>query len=220
MAKTRHTAEGDRYAAAEDEGRLREYLEQSSRVEIHTAESLAQVLFGMDGPVLPHQRKAAKRWARRLQKLRYPLFPCDAEGRILSDEEADARADRGIARRWRYEPDGRWAREFGETLDAEGRAALADGLVAIEESEPPEVFDEPRSRIIEGLRSILPLDAYRAARRRFEEARAATLKRHQSSLVNQLSRTAITDRPGVGQPQQVRYPAVLRGMMHCLIRRA
>jgi len=220
MAKKTNTAEADRYAAAEDEGRLREYLERSGTDAIHTVRSFAQVLYGNDGPLLPHQRKHAARWAQRLRKYRYPLFPCDAEGRIISDEEADAQAERGVARRWRYHREGRWAREFGETLDAEGRAALADGLVALEESAPPEVFDEPRSRVLDGIRLIVSFDEHRNAKHRFEEARAAIMGRYRGSLVNQLSRTTMPERSGGGQSERAGQPNGGRGMMHFQRRRA
>lgn len=213
MAKKKHTAEGDRCAAAEEEGRLREHLERSGPSEIHTAVSIARVLFGTDGPVLARQRKAAMRWAKRLRKLRYPLFPCDAEGTILSDEEADAQANRGVVRRWRYHPDGRWAREFGETLDGEGMAALADGLVALEESEPPTVFAEPRSRVLDGIRSILSLDEYRRAKDRFVQARAAIMARHRGCLVNQLSRTMAPELSDGGHPDRLAHLATARGTM-------
>ncbi len=215
MGKKTNTAEADRYAAAEEEARLREYLERSGPEAIHSVKSIAQVLFGCDGPVLPRQRKHATRWAQRLRRYQYPLMPCDEEGTVLSDEEANARAARGIARRWRYYPDGRWVREFGETLDAEGRAALADGLVALEESESPPVFDEPRERILEGIRSIVSLHEYREAKRRFAAARA-TLERHRASLVNQLSRTTLGEQSDVGRRQHSGDPAVAKDMMQSM----
>ena len=189
MVRKKHTAEADRHAAAEDEGRLRQFLEQAGTGTIHTVNSVAEVLFGHDGCLLPRQRKSARRWIEKLQNLRYPLYPCDEHGTLLSDKQADDQARRGFARRWRYFPDGRWASEFGEALDSDGRADFADGVVALEQSNPPEIFDEPRSRLLEGLRAILTLDEYRAAERRFETARTVILNRHRSSLVNQLART-------------------------------
>lgn len=191
MARKKHTVEADRYAAAEDEGRLRQFLEQAGADAIHTVNSIGEVLFGCDGRLLPHQRRAARRWMDKLRKLRYPLFPCDEDGAVLSDEDADDRARRGSIRRWRYFPDGRWANEFGESLDAKGRADLADGLVALEKSDPPEIFNEPRSRLLDGIRSILTLNEYREATRRFETAEAATFDRHRASLINQLSCTTV-----------------------------
>lgn len=214
MTRKKHTAERDRHAAAEDEGRLRQFLEQAGPKAIHTVNSIGAVLFGCDGPLRPHQRRAARRWMDRLRKLRYPLFPCDKDGALLSEKDANAHARRGRTRYWRYDPDGRWANEFGETLDAKGRADLADGLVALEKSEPPDIFNEPRARLLDGIRAILTLDEYRDATRRFETAAAATFDRHRSSLVNQLSRTKVTEPPRAAQTQRSGGPAAAGGTMH------
>ena len=202
MAKKTNTAERDRFAAAEDEAHLREHLERDGSKRIHTVNSIAWVLFGCDGPLPPRQRKAARRWMEKLRKLRYPVFPCDASGTVISNGDADDLARRGIKRHWRYDPDGRWTSELGETLDAKGRAELAEGLVACEESDPPGVFEEPRARLLESIRSILRADELRAAKQRFDVARAASFDRHRGSLVNQLSRTT------VAEPSEVRPPRV------------
>jgi hypothetical protein len=220
MAKGKNTAERDRYAAAEDEKRLREYLERSGPEAIHTVKAIVEVLFGNDGPILPRHRKRAVRWIQRLRKLGYELIPCDAQGRMLSDREAEAQASRGIARRWRYQPDGRWTRELSDALDAEARAELADGLVALEESMPPDVFNEPRSRVLEDIRAILTLDEYRGGRRRFEEARGAIMSRHRNSLVNQLSRVTPTDESDASRPQRLGRPRDGGGLMSFLRRQA
>lgn len=220
MGKKKHTSESDRHAAAEDEGRLREHLERAGTGAVHTVNSLAELLFGRDESLQPRHRKAARRWIEKLRKLRYPLFPCDESGTMLSNGDANNRARRGIERCWRYFPDGRWVNDFGDSLDAEGRAALADGLVALEESESPEIFYEPRSRILDGIRSILSFDEYRDAKDRFAKARVAIMVRHRESLANQLSRTTMPERSENAPPQHLGFPSAARGMMQFVRRQA
>ena len=202
MAKKTNTAERDRFPAAEDEAQLREHLERAGSKVIHTVNSIAWVLFGCDGPFPSRQRKAARRWMEKLRKLRYPVFPCDASGTVISDTDANKLAKRGFKRHWRYLPDGRFTSELGETLDAKGRAEWAEGVVACEESDPPRVFEEPRLRLLEGIKSLLRPDELRAAKQRFDVSNAASVDRHRGSLVNQLSRTIVAE-PSEDRPPRV-----------------
>lgn len=163
-----HTREADRGNAAELERFLMDTLKKAGPECIHTVRSLATAIFGDDGLLEERHLRAARRLVTRLQKRGVPLVPCDEEGKLLSDDEVDSRAKHGRKCMWRCYADGRLARELMD--DAESRDSFADGLLALEASDSPAVFFEPRERLLRGLRSLVSKDEYDQAKRRFTAA--------------------------------------------------
>lgn len=164
MGRT-HTSEADRGNSAEEERSLMDALKKAGPECIHTVRSLAKVMYGDDSLLEERHVRASRRMVTRLQKLGVPLVPCDEEGTLLSDDEADRRAKQGRKCMWRCYDDGRLARELMD--DAESRDSFADGLVALEASRSPDVFRESRERVLKGVRSLFSKEEYDHAKRRF-----------------------------------------------------
>jgi hypothetical protein len=187
-----HTREADRGNAAEVERSLMDTLKKARPECIHTVRSLATAIYGDDGLLEERHLRAARRLVTRLQKRGVPLVPCDEEGKLLSDDEGDSRAKHGRKCMWRCYADGRLARELMD--DAESRDSLADGLLALEASDSPAVFFEPRERLLRSLRSLVSKDEYDQAKRRFTAA-LEKASQHPEVLTGHVSQSKMHEQP-------------------------
>jgi hypothetical protein len=198
----RHTREADRGDAAETERLVEDTLAKAGPEAVHTVRSLATVIYGKDATLEERHRRATRRLVTRLQKRGVPIVPCDDNGKLLSDEEADSRARQGRICMWRCYADGRVTRELLE--EAESRNSLADGLVALEFSLGSDVFCEPRERMLKSLRSLVSTQEYEQSRQRYSAA-LENVRQRREALFRQLLQSATHMKPDPQRATKARY---------------